>query len=449
MPCKSKVKVGTKTVHDLVLGELRELGDNVSKVVLSGFRCCRADEVNVAALSSPTYNASALRTCASYLGIKVLTKAGKNVHRNKGEVADRIVRKVKSFFSSTCGDCLESYYTRISTPPSLLTCHHCFRQSHDCTAMQEKFEPLLCLDIAGMVWLCQDCEQQTAADPVVVPKAKKDDSTDRESVAAKAEEPPTPAEAKDEKKVDCEIDGDVESDVDVIEEVAKPTEEKKPEEKDSLKGFQTLPPNKRTDTCPLYRSGSCPHGMSGSRLVNGAKCSKPHPHVCYTHRKFGTDPTRGCTKGKSCPYFHQTICKLSAKRQKCDRESCTLVHLRSAPKTKKAKAPTSQAAKKLMTANSARYKQKKDTKVTVLGEKDFQKALLSQQKEYRQEMKNLRDLITQMKTFPTPALYPQEWPSINAPPALAIPPTQAQQQFLRSLKPVWNPTLQTFVPSTC
>lgn len=444
MPCKSKVKVGTNTVHDLVLGELRELGDNVSKVVLSGFRCCRTDEVNIATLSGPTYTASALRTCASYLGIKVLTKAGKNVHRNKGEVANRIVRKVGSFFSSTCGDCLEPYYTRISTPPSLLTCHQCFRQSHDCTAMQEKFEPLIRLDIAGMVWLCQDCEQQIAAVPVVVPKAKKDVPAD---VTAKAEEPP--AEVEDEEKVDGEIDEDVESDVDVIEEVTKLPEEKKPKEKDSLKGFQTLPPNKRTDTCPLYRCGSCPHGMSGTRLVNGAKCSKPHPHVCYTHRKFGTDPSRGCTKGKLCPYFHQTICKLSAKRQKCDRESCTLVHLRSAPKTKKAKAPPSQAAKKLMTANSARYTQKKDTKLTVLGEKDFQKALRSQQKEYRQEMKNLRDLITQMKTFPAPALYPQEWPGMTAPPALAIPPSQAQQQFLRNLKPVWNPTLQTFVPSTC
>jgi len=426
MNCKSKVE-STKNVHVLVLGELRERADTISKVVLSAFKCCAKDEANVDTLSSSTYSRPHLSVCAKFLGIQ--NTDDKKLYKTKVVIAERIVRKVKSLFSSTCGSCSELYrHSLTAETQPLATCHRCLRGSHDCEAFKEKMEPVLALDrVVGTVWLCQDCLPLVAAVPTpIIAAVTKVDAT-QEVVKEHAE---LPADDEDE-----------ESDVEVLEE--KENEEENSEGKDVLKdsqkGWETMPPNKRSDTCNKYRHGNCPHGLNGNKLVNGVKCSKPHPHVCWSWRRSGNNKG-GCSRGKNCKFFHPKICKASANRQRCDLKSCTLIHL----KMRKSSPPPHQArpnrgSRPMSTTIPNMDKQRKDTKLNLMGAggEDFHKALQSQQDQHRKEIESLRDLISQMKPFQPPALYPLQWPQVGtAPQGPAMSPSQTQfLAQMRSLLP--------------
>lgn len=207
------------------------------------------------------------------------------------------------------------------------------------------------------------------------------------------------------------------------------------------KGFKTTPPNQRTGVCPGYRHGNCPHGLNGRKRIDGAKCSKAHPSYCYKWRKAGSDPIRGCTEGRNCRYFHPIVCKLSAKGQRCEKEECSYLHLQRAPKKRKSTVSHRTGPSPAPPAKSARDRTKKDTKVTMMQEKDFYRALQSQQEELQKGLKDLRELVA---TFQPPLPLPcSQWPNLMQMAVPQAPPLMSSQaQFFPQMG-------KTFVQSTC
>ena len=83
----------------------------------------------------------------------------------------------------------------------------------------------------------------------------------------------------------------------------------------------------KASICELYKRRSCPHGKSGTTLVNGKQCKQEHPKRCFKFCDFGARLKKGCNKGKRCQYWHPRLCKHSMKNKECEDEQCTFQHL--------------------------------------------------------------------------------------------------------------------------
>ena len=140
-------------------------------------------------------------------------------------------------------------------------------------------------------------------------------------------------------------------------------------------------------------------------MVNGSSCLKPHPHTCFKYMKYGADQQRGCTQGLECNWFHLVICQTSLQKLRCKKEVCSLIHLYTARKAEKDNAgrfpsehKSSQRSNGPSVGNSTRDCVKKDTKLTLMKEKDFLQALLiNQLEQFLREMKDLKELVTQTR----------------------------------------------------
>ena len=69
-----------------------------------------------------------------------------------GPILAKMPCTIMSLFSSVCGECSEHYHRRLSAAPSLLSCHRCFRGSHDCDALKAKLQPFLDLGIRALLF---------------------------------------------------------------------------------------------------------------------------------------------------------------------------------------------------------------------------------------------------------------------------------------------------------
>ena len=79
--------------------------------------------------------------------------------------------------------------------------------------------------------------------------------------------------------------------------------------------------------CAEYKLGKCPHGVSGRTLHQGETWKKSHPKRCRKFKRFGNDPSKGCTLVSACHLYHPQHCKNSVQNQQCLNEKCTLVHM--------------------------------------------------------------------------------------------------------------------------
>lgn len=400
--------VAIKTEHDLAIGEILDQANDLHKSVIGAYRCEVEHEYNVATLSSSRFNATTLSSCAVYLGIKVVDAHNVNIFANKKEVADRIIMKIESYFGTHCRDCDSPYRNHFQSPePPLLACHSCYQGSHDCGAMKGKAEALVKLELViGTVWLCHECISPNDAAKTYCLKVKAKGSKSKPK--PKAEDI---VEVEDKKDVD----------VDTINNPPPPPR---------------VLPNKMTDVCNKYRQGNCPHGRSGHRMVNGSSCRKPHPRMCFRYMKYGSDEQRGCTQGLECNWFHPVICPTSLKKLRCRKEVCSLIHLYTARKAKKdssgrysSEPSASQRRNGPPAGNNARDRVKKDTKLTLMTEKDFLQALLSQQEQFTREMKDLRELVTQTR-YQSPVTHPNEWPGAASQMPAPLAGSQPQPQPL-------------------
>lgn len=74
--------------------------------------------------------------------------------------------------------------------------------------------------------------------------------------------------------------------------------------------------------CNHYRMGTCHHGSSGKKIINGKTCPYDHPPKCKKFCRFGKD---GCAG--SCGLFHPILCRTSILHRECFNVNCTFAHL--------------------------------------------------------------------------------------------------------------------------
>ena len=86
---------------------------------------------------------------------------------------------------------------------------------------------------------------------------------------------------------------------------------KKKEEEAKKKGDD----DKTKDKCRFFMKNKCKHG------INGDGCPFFHPKRCSKWMKAGKE---GCTK---CDLFHPALCYGSLNDKRCDKSSCTFIHL--------------------------------------------------------------------------------------------------------------------------
>ena len=85
--------------------------------------------------------------------------------------------------------------------------------------------------------------------------------------------------------------------------------------------------------CENYRHGTCEHGMSGKKEVNGDTCPFRHPRNCTKYCQFGYNPQFGCINTE-CRFLHPVLCHYSVRHRFCDNENCSYVHLKGTTRKK-------------------------------------------------------------------------------------------------------------------
>ena len=89
-----------------------------------------------------------------------------------------------------------------------------------------------------------------------------------------------------------------------------------------------LPENIRIPICEEYKHGSCIHGITGRKPVDGKRCLFRHPKKCLKYCKYGNDLEMGCTGNiPNCRFLHPIICRNSIRYGACKFEKCTYSHL--------------------------------------------------------------------------------------------------------------------------
>ena len=114
-------------------------------------------------------------------------------------------------------------------------------------------------------------------------------------------------------------------------------QKQKEDEEEEVDEEKDLLPNTSPTTCPLLKEGSCPHGGSGRREVDGKACEYWHPKNCIPWVKRGEE---GCKKGLGCKKLHRPLCKEAVASKVCRDSNCRRVHLRGTNREDKMKVGT-------------------------------------------------------------------------------------------------------------
>ena len=83
------------------------MADNVCKAVISAYKCEADHANNVTNLSGSRFSREVLENCALFLDIKI-NNVG-TILTNKKQIADRIILKIESNFSTICRECESPY----------------------------------------------------------------------------------------------------------------------------------------------------------------------------------------------------------------------------------------------------------------------------------------------------------------------------------------------------
>ena len=308
--------------------------------VISAFdsSATRKRSANCKALLS--FNLPNLEACAEVLNIS-LADADEHKIFTKATLVPRLVDGIESLLPSTCIECSLPYVVDLHpAEPPLLHCFKCFQGSHNCEITKAKHRALEGLVLpAGLVWLCSRCHKE--CNPIKPRGAVKNTpfSSNSQSLSG------TPVPDLKSNNADL-VDA---ASQELLRQQLLSVAEQRDKDEISEKRDTNLPSN----VCEKFKSGKCPHGIRGNKVVNGVQCSYTHPkHRCFKYCAFGGKNKKGCSKGSSCKYFHPILCKFSVKNRQCLIEDCTYVHLKGTsrkkepPRVKPQKKSTHPAPKK-------------------------------------------------------------------------------------------------------
>lgn len=291
----------------LVLGSLQNKGDVHTRKVIAAYSPEVNHKTNISNIKKCKGNE--LEACAVLLGFTVRGTNEEKLYKNQDLLADRITLKIESLFESKCTDCEATYQNTLDDEPPLV-CSLCMQGSHDCDIIKEKAESLGKIHPLGLAWLCNECfiRNDLSLLPEPTKKSKKPAPEKKKSSEEETEENLEENEEEVEDGVDVEEDSPRRD-----RRLEKPTNPNLPRKK-------TDP----TQICPLYKKRECPHGLAGTKVVNGKKCDKAHPRRCFKYTRFGAN---GCDKGASCDYWHPKLCPQNLKNLKCPKEMCSFFHM--------------------------------------------------------------------------------------------------------------------------
>ena len=281
-----------ETCTRTAIGELLLKADSnqLVKRVFTAFDPIASKTAQIKALSS--FKLEFLEATADFLDIE-LSDSDDNKIFTKDTLQSRILLGIKAYLPATCSECSHVYRNTFEAeeqPP--LHCYMCFQGSHDCSALKDKVDAIRENNIllsTGTVWLCYDCHKNS--NPIVPRKSKFRHNSTSSSVLATNSRAPSPQPV---------IEGQP-----AVEEV-----------------------DRSTDICGQYKTGKCPHGLRGNKLISGSKCSMAHPKRCIKFCRNGKSGKFGCNKGINCTYYHPVLCKYSVQKRVCTNKECTFVHLK-------------------------------------------------------------------------------------------------------------------------
>ena len=301
-----------------VIGELLNNANTAARRVLSAYNPDLKYHANLKNMKA--CKSAPIEECAKLLGLVPRDEAGKKLYQNLDILSDRIILKIEALFDIQCDDCTDTYRNKLEDKP-LFRCQLCLQGSHNCEALQNKFEvlkPILEQCPKGIVWLCHECLKKNCLDQLR--------STERQT------------ETGNELGVE-EEEHEEEEEEDAEDEIA---EEAEGEERESPRRGREGPENPtqqtttnshRTNTgneniCEDYKRRKCRHGRTGDLLINGERCKKNHPPRCRRFCNYGQHTRQGCKRGKDCRYWHPRLCRDSLKNLLCTKEDCTFFHLK-------------------------------------------------------------------------------------------------------------------------
>ena len=308
----------------IAVGNLLMRADPLSKRVLTKFDPFAKQTINVKSLNS--FNLDTLEPCAEFLGVKLADEDSNKLFTKDGLVS-RIIFAIKALLPSHCSECTQQYVVDLEPEnPPLFTCHMCFQGAHDCETVKKLYSSLSSASLsllAGHVWLCSRC--LLSSSPVKQRRSKSRHNSISKTASAlgrirdqlqgqELESPTAPSSlvipgfntpASEPPFGEDTLDRDLQQELD-----------------------ERLQSVSREQVCPKYKSGKCPHGLKGNKVINGQTCELGHPKRCIKYCKFGNKHKHGCNKGNNCTYYHPTICKFSHQSRLCTNENCTFVHLK-------------------------------------------------------------------------------------------------------------------------
>ena len=297
------------------VGLLLMRADELTKRVLTAFDPSAKRSANIKALNS--FNLDILEPCANFLGIN-LSDSEENKLFTKESLINRIILGIRALLPSQCSDCNQQYTVVLdSEVPPVFTCHMCYQGSHDCDTIKSLHSALGSTStklLSGHVWLCSECHGSSI--PVKLRKSKsRHNSVSRNDtlsrirdelqnleVESTANEPPGPVVTTEPNAL---VNSELQSELSIR--------------------VRSLT---KVNICQKYKSGKCPNGVRGNKLVNGSKCEKEHPKRCFKYCRYGDKHRHGCKEESSCEYFHPSLCKFSVQKRICTNKDCTFVHLK-------------------------------------------------------------------------------------------------------------------------
>ena len=296
--------------NELAIGELLAEANPASKEIISAYHHDRNHAKNVQDMSSSKFTAENLEICANFLGLKTRDHENGKIFSNKPTLADRIILKIESHFEAECGACNLTYRNKLADKP-LKVCFRCLQGSHDCDDMKNSSNDLT---MPGAVWLCNGCYRQfDALAPTKEKKTRKAEATQPSTQQEQTNEPGTNT-LEERRNEDTSYDPSENGENDHSHSHLEITNQ----------NDQNRPRNRR-QICPKYVKNCCPHGISGTRKINGRKCDKYHPRACP--RWLLNGPRRqGCTS-RNCKLFHPVLCRYSVRSRRCENLACTYVHI--------------------------------------------------------------------------------------------------------------------------
>lgn len=303
-----------------IIGNLLLRADELSKRVLTAYDPSAKRACNLKALNG--FNLDMLEPCATFLGI-ALADSDSNKLYTKENLINRLMLGINALLPSQCSECSEFYSAEFdSENDPLFTCHMCFQVSHNCAAIREKHQALSEASIAllsGHVWLCSDCIK--SSNPVKPRKSKS-----RHNSLTK------PDQALSRIRDELQSQQLTISSPTVLSPLQPPANDREVPLDLAEDLHQRLLEASQGQICSKYKQGKCPHGLRGSKSVNGKKCEFDHPKRCFKYCSFGAT-SKGCKSGANCEYFHPIICKHSLSRRVCTNKDCTFVHLKGTKRT--------------------------------------------------------------------------------------------------------------------